>query len=295
MALVTPSRVSALAWLGLLGGLGWYTAHGTPWSWSDVDSVPRLTPERACELAKVRGLEAASCSDFTSTDEWASLTLREGALVRTACFLRAGRWFLVDRGRDLVCPQSGSHEQVRSAQHEAMLESQLIGLAVSQRNEAVRRRFFERVSRLAHEQREHPAPLDCTLPTVTRTQVPALDLDLADSRAAPAWHFLTTDTLEAGRRVDGDVGAVLQRLADRDEGLLFVVDATEKRLPSSTSPGRLAATLLLVDWVHQRVWCAAPLEVELEFDTVFKHAVKEALRRTASTMTHERLELQATE
>lgn len=260
MALLTPSRLGAAFWLAVLGGLAWLTTPGSWWEWSDRDSVPRLTAERACELAKVRGFEQATCSDFTTTDEAASVKLSLPPLESTACFLRAGRWFLTGRGRDATCIEHRpAVERISNHKREQLVEAQWVEAATMVRNQAAHARFTERVGALIRQHRAQPAPRDCG--TLKPGAVPAFDADGAVRGRLAPWHFLTSDVFERKARLD-DVGSVVQSLLDRNAGLLLVVDATEKQLPSTTSPGRLVASVLLVDWLEPRLLCEAPLVVE---------------------------------
>lgn len=304
MALLTPSRVGAAFWLAVVGGLGWLTTPGSWWEWSDRDSVPRLTPERACELAKVRGFDQATCSDFTTTDEFASVKLHLPPLESTACFLRAGRWFLAGRGRDATCiEQRPAVERISNQRREQLIEAQWIDSATMVRNQAAHARFLERVGELIRQHREHPGPPECG--ALKRGPVPAFDADAALKGRLPPWHFLITDVFERKGRLD-DAGSAIQSLMDRNAGLLLLVDATEKQLPTAATSGRLVASLVLVDWLERRVLCEAPLEAEVPTAELqlprggidqreFRAVITSALGATTSALTGGALTVQKTD
>lgn len=288
---VTPARLQALLWLAALGGLFAQLAPGSQWEFSDEDSVPQLTAARACELARPH-LAAASCADFTSTAQWASVRVRTSTTEKTVCFLKARRWFVADVGFDITCletpPVLG---RVASLKAEQDVERAWATTAVSTRARRLRERFVANLDTALAAHRATAAPSRCEgLPA--QGQVPSVDVDLLRAKkGAPPWTTLSSGTLARGSAEE--LGFRLQGLKERGGRLVVVVDALEKALPRSNTPGRLEASVVVVDWLEGKALCEAPVAVEeLSGDERrFKDAVLAELSNTVRLLGGGALEL----
>lgn len=311
---LTPSRVSALLWLGAVAVLVWLVLDpGSPLTWEDEDSVERLSFERACELARARapGRSVSACRDFQTELEHAQVTLEGNWVV---CFLQAGRWFVVDDGPGITCPLGPPMERVRVTDFDAELriERRWAEQVKVVRESAAVSNLAEKLRQLVRKRRADPSgPAQC--PSLPRGQVEAIDADLILATAVGPWHFLSGElingALDPSNRMERRVE--LLHGFEKQAGTLLLVDASAKLLPHEREAGRLEATVSLIDWASGKVLCERLVAVtqtpglQLEHGTVaapeatpqqvlmmdFKDRVSTALADVAREMSGARLEL----
>jgi hypothetical protein len=264
-AWLTPSRVSALLWVLALAVLVWLTLDPhSPMSWVDeVDSVERLSPERACDLARVTiPLESGACRDFTSDAQSARLSVGP----RTVCFLKAARWFVVDHSTEASsCPARPPLELERITDFTAELsvERRWSELVVATRQAALVNAFPQKLVLLVMMRRSRPWPSVCPEEALGPGRVEALDANLVATESFARWHFLTGDTLEEILQAGASMQLRYEALERLHRALpfLLLVDASVKSLPVGRTPGRLEASVALVDWRSGAVLCERTMAV----------------------------------
>ncbi|MFO0596380.1 MAG: hypothetical protein U0228_13775 [Myxococcaceae bacterium] len=303
---LTPSRLNALAVLGLLAFVGVYANGSCAFLlWKDpVDSVPVLSEARACELARRETTDASrTCKAVALTEHYGEVALGEGDDVKQVCFLRAGRWFVVDSGFDLECPPNPLEpdEVINDLDREYRVEARWREKVRSNREAEAADRFRQRVRSLF---KNIPTDLPEACPEgFAELEVEALDVYHALGGGF-AWHFLSSDRVE---RVF--TGASAWQVADDLAWLrghapyLLLVRTNTRQLPRGQNPGSVEGTATLVDWPHSKFLCETtfsvfqPEDSPRDLTTVevlmpnFKMRVDSALSDAVTRMTHGELQL----
>lgn len=260
MFLLTPARLRALTWLGAFVTLVLMTEGTCTWAqWRDADSVAQLSDARVCELAKLAAFtDRGECTIVERTEQALHARVQErGREPVEVCFLKAGRWFAVDHGARITCPGSPPHamERIASWSQELRLEQRWQESVSSQRQTTDRARFKERMTALFDSQKSLE-PFACP-PALPATSIPALDAALLISAGTP-WHFVTDDELES---VLGSGPRHSWNPKPLPLALVALVDLQDKRLPEAQNPGWARGSLVLVDWLENKVLCKAELNV----------------------------------
>lgn len=307
-SLLAPARLRALAIVGAIVTAFAVTQDSCTWlDFRDQDSVSQLSEARACELARRATGQGpdAPCGFVRATDHFADVMVRE----RRVCFLKAGRWFVVDANAPTECPTAPPlpPERVTSLRDEERLEAKWSEQVRRLRDERAQPELQAALEKaIASWRNATDVPTVCP-PALGAGQVDAVDVDLVLRSAQAPWHYLSSDRVERllapGARYG--VATELQEFTLTTPRLLFV-NASEKKQPFHSAPGLFKAKVALIEWRSGEVLCEAEVgyeqderaphdpEAAAELMPDFKERVTEALRATTSAMTNGQLSLNDT-
>lgn len=262
MFLFSPARLRALTWLGAFVVLVLMTEGTCTWGqYSDVYSRTPLPEELVCELARIAATASptAECVVVERTETALQARVRgaDDEWVET-CFLKAGRWFVVDHGPRITCPASppAPMERVTSWSQEWKVESRWQDLISTQRQQRERDEFRRGMMEVLVQSRAlEPSPCPASLPS---TKVPALDSALL-AGSSRAWHFVTDDDLE---KLFGPPPTHSWDPRPSPPAVIALVDFDDRALPVGQHPGSAHGALVVVDWPRRSVLCKAPLIIE---------------------------------
>ncbi|MFT3712796.1 MAG: hypothetical protein QM817_34525 [Archangium sp.] len=307
MSLITPSRLQALVIVGGLTAMCAQVFALGNIGWTDVDSVPRLSDARACELAlaQTSEYERGECKVERFDDRLGVVRVGRNYV----CFLRGARWFVAlnDGVTPEDCPSLalGEDDTITSLDKEVKLEASWSVIARGSRDTHLTTMFRENVRGVGRVWRmsDRGAPATCP-DDLIESEVEAVDMNLLlPSGHEASWHYLTSDRIGLALSADQYGAPFDVRMIRRDVEYLLLVDARERRQPARDSTGFISGRLALVDWKKQTLLCETDFELDQSPDSAreadapapymqsFKEQVSGLLTEKVSVMSNQRLKL----